>query len=394
MKIYAFHLLNDYSGSPKVLMQLTKGWIANGHEVCIATSSGKDGFLSGIEGAKYQFFWYKWASNPILRFINLLLSQIILCSKLIFKVKQEDIIYINTVLPFGAALLGWLTGSRIIYHIHETSMSPPILKKTLFGIAKKTADDVIYVSRYLSKKEHFKSSRTYILYNAIEQDYLDIAKINRKHRKHHNKVLMVCSLKSYKGVYEFIALARDNEQFKFRLVLNSSKLDIENYFNMSKLPRNIEIFDTQTNLHPFFQWADVILNLSRPDGWVETFGLTIIEGMAYGLPAIVPPVGGITEIVKEGKNGFLVDSRDHEQLNQKLNLLLKNYNLYSLMNIMAKNKIERFSESAFIQHSLAIINNDAVDLREMRNASNFNPRVYQKPLRHLSLNHYNSSERI
>jgi hypothetical protein len=54
MKIYAFHLLNDYSGSPKVLRQTTwrKDWIQNGIECHIVTCSGREGFLSEIKGGK------------------------------------------------------------------------------------------------------------------------------------------------------------------------------------------------------------------------------------------------------------------------------------------------------------------------------------------------------
>ena len=43
MKIFAFHLLNDYSGSPKVLMQLIKGWTKNNLDVHLVTCKGRNG---------------------------------------------------------------------------------------------------------------------------------------------------------------------------------------------------------------------------------------------------------------------------------------------------------------------------------------------------------------
>lgn len=357
MRIYAFHLLNDYSGSPKVLMQLVKGWLKNDIEVHLVTSSGRNGFLSDIPGVTYHHFWYKWAANPIIRLCNLMASQALLFFSLLFKVKQGDIIYINTILPFGAAFLGKLKKCRIIYHLHETTVRPAIFKKSVFGIAKIMANDVIYVSKFLSKQEHFGTSSVHTQYNAIEHQFLETAKNNRKVTKTQDKVLMVCSLKEYKGIREYLVLAGDNPQYQFRMVLNASKLEIESFFEYNSLPSNFEIFDSQTNLHPFYQWADVILNLSRPDGWVETFGLTIIEGMAYGLPAIVPPVGGITELVEEEQNGFLVDCRDRKLLNKKLNQLLENKKMYNKMAATSKKKINSFSEDVFIKHSLTILNN-------------------------------------
>ncbi|PCJ94034.1 MAG: hypothetical protein COA50_12800 [Flavobacteriaceae bacterium] len=355
MKIYAFHLLNDYSGSPKVLMQLVKGWIKNDISVHLVTSSGRNGFLSNIPGTTYHYFWYKWAANPVLRLCNLILSQILLFFTLYSKVTKEDIIYVNTILPFGAAFLGKLKGCKIVYHIHETTVKPAIFKKFVFGIAKLMANDVIYVSKFLSKQEHFKSSKVHVLYNAIEQKYLEKAIENRRKTITPCKVLMVCSLKKYKGVQEYLSLAEDNPQYQFRLVLNASKEDIAVFFTNNSLSSNIKIYDTQLDLHPFYKWADVILNLSRPDGWVETFGLTIIEGMAYGLPAIVPPVGGITELVVENKNGFLVDCRDRALLNKKLNQLLENKKTYSKMTAVSIEKINAFSEELFVQNSLAIL---------------------------------------
>lgn len=355
MKIYAFQLLNDYSGSPKVLMQLTKGWVKSGLDVHLVTSSGRDGFLSNIKGLTNHYYWYSWAKNPLLRLFNLSLSQILLFIKMAALVKKEDIIYVNTVLPFGAAILGKFKGCRIIYHLHETTMKPAILKKILFGIAKWTAHDVIYVSRFLSLQEEFDSCKTHIIYNAIEDSFLEKAKSNRQKKEHPEKVLMVCSLKDYKGLNEFVGLASSNPAFQFRLVLNAANQEIESYFDNLELPSNIEIFDTQTNLHPFYQWADVILNLSRPDGWVETFGLTIIEGMAYGLPAIVPPVGGITELVAEHQNGFQVDSRDSKKLNDKLNQILNNLKIYQMMMKKSCEKINDFTENNFIKQNLKVI---------------------------------------
>jgi len=53
----------------------------------------------------------------------------------------------------------------------------------------------------------------------------------------------------------------------------------------------------------FYLLGDVLVNSS----YYEGFPVTIPEAMAAGLPIIAPKVGGITEIVKDGMNGILVD---------------------------------------------------------------------------------------
>ena len=50
--------------------------------------------------------------------------------------------------------------------------------------------------------------------------------------------------------------------------------------------------------------ADIFVSLV--DNYQETFGLTVIEAMAHGLPAIVSEFNGYRELVREGETGFRV----------------------------------------------------------------------------------------
>ena len=355
MKIYAFHLLNDYSGSPKVLMQLTKGWLKNDFDVTLVTCKGREGFLSNIRGAKYIEYWYRFAPNPIVRLFNLTLSQIILFFKLLKVVQKEDIVYVNTVLPFGAAFLGKVKGCRVIYHVHETSMKPALLKNFLFGVMRWAASDIVYVSDYLAKQEHIKNKRIHVIPNAIENEFLNEARTFYRNTTPPKNVLMVCSLKPYKGIFEFVSLATGNPTFDFKLVANATKSQVDLFVQEHVLPANLKILPVQTYLHPFYNWADVIVNLSRPDEWIETFGLTIIEGMAHSLPAIVPPVGGIAALVDDGISGYHVDSRDESLLSAKLRYICEP-DIHTVMSKNARDKINCFDEASLVANSINILN--------------------------------------
>jgi glycosyltransferase involved in cell wall biosynthesis len=336
-------------------MQLLKGWEKNGYENHLFTCSGREGFLSNITGVIEHHYWYKLARNPYKRLLFLIISQAILFVKLIFWLRSTDIIYVNTVLPFGAAIAGKVRGVKVYYHIHETSLKPLIYKKLMFFFVKLTASKIIYVSKYLADKEPIPNIEKHILYNAIPEEFVVSAQKNLKLNRTYDRALMVCSLKDYKGIREFIQLALDNGNYNFRLVLNATENDVIVYFKELEIPSNLKLFSTQKDLHPHYYWADVILNLSRPDIWIETFGLTIIEGMAYGLPAIIPPVGGITELVEDKINGIYVDSRVREALNEALNQILGNRRLYKNMTKYALTKINQFTEAHFTQLSLSIL---------------------------------------
>ena len=77
-RIFAFHLLNDRSGSPKVLGQVLKKWSIDGRDVHLYTSANSNGFLSEIKGITYHKGWYIFQPNPWLRLIYFTLSQILL----------------------------------------------------------------------------------------------------------------------------------------------------------------------------------------------------------------------------------------------------------------------------------------------------------------------------
>jgi glycosyltransferase involved in cell wall biosynthesis len=52
--------------------------------------------------------------------------------------------------------------------------------------------------------------------------------------------------------------------------------------------------------------ARALLHLVNFD---EPFGFSVVEAMACGTPVIAPPRGSMTEIIRHGENGFLVDTR-------------------------------------------------------------------------------------
>ncbi len=356
MRVVAVHLLNDYSGSPKVLMQLLKSWTKNHKETHLFTCSGRIGFLSNIADVKEHFFWYKFAKNPLLRLLFLITSQFILGTKLLFFLKKSDVLYVNTVLPFGAAIAGKMRGCKVIYHIHETSVKPKILKDFLFGVSKTTAEKVVYVSQFLAEKEPIVPNYE-IVYNVLESDFVEQAKPYRKIEKPEKIVLMVCSLKAYKGVDQFLKLANLNPEYTFKLVVNASQEEINAYFVNENFPTNFQVFPTQKDTQPFYREASVVLNLSDINLWVETFGLTVLEGMTYGLPAIVPPIGGITELVDNYRNGFRINSIDINRISDHLHHLLDKNEVYAIMSNHAIQKSELFSEKYFEQQSLEIISN-------------------------------------
>ncbi len=355
MKIIAVHLLNNYSGSPKVLMQLLKAWNKHNLETHLYTCGG-EGFLTNVEHVNQHFYWYRFAENRIIRLLFLVMSQFFLSIQLLFFLQRKDIVYINTVFPFGAAIVGKIMGCKVIYHIHETSIKPAIFKKIMFAIVQWCSSEVVYVSNFLAVQEPLKVKK-HILYNVLENHFRNKAYLHLNTVKETKIILMICSLKVHKGVDQFLKLAQINPNLTFKLVVNASQKNIVHYFKNEKVPSNLIVYPTQVDTHPFYQEASILLNLSDTKLWVETFGLTILEAMAYGIPTIIPPVGGITELVENDKNGYLIDSHNFELISKKINQLFDDTFLYQQMSQNAIAKSTFFNEDYFEKKAVKIISN-------------------------------------
>jgi L-malate glycosyltransferase len=358
-KIVFIHLLNDYSGSPKVLSQVIGAVKKNNKISELYTGMGGTGFLSGVADEHHSYI-YKHFKNKYLTLLSFTLSQISLFFKLL-KYRNENVVfYINTMLPFGAGLAGKYIGKPVYYHIHETSLRPEIFKRFLRYIVRKSASKVIFVSKALKKDEGFVKISQHVVHNALSSDFMNIA-LSNQYRYLIDKqfnVLMICSLKVYKGVYEFIniaSLCQREKHLSFTMVLNASQSEIDSYFRAIEIPSNMILVPKQNDIIPFYQQASLVLNLSRIDEWVETFGLTIIEAMAFGIPVIVPPIGGPTEIVRNGVEGYLISSYEIKIISNKIIELSKDKKRSVSLSNSARKRASSFQEEAFEKKILDLI---------------------------------------
>ncbi len=354
-KIVCVHLLNDYSGSPLILSMVIKGLVRSGYEVDLITSPGGAGFLSDLP-VNYRFINYRFHENKMIRLFRFFKSQITLFFMIAVYTGQNITIYINTLLPFGGALAGKITRKKVIYHIHESYIQPQLLKNFLRKVAAMCADSAVYVSNYLLDEEKLKGVTNTVVYNALPDEFTSRATTGiHTVTKNQFIVLMVSSLKEYKGIRYFAELASKMPQLKFELVLNAKQEEIELFFKDTVLSSNLKLFPSQKDVHPFYERAGMVVNLSIPDQCKETFGMTLLEGMCYGLPVIAPPAGGPAEVVRNGFNGFCIDVRDMKQMQQSILEIEGNEALRKHLSKGALATAELFEEKALQQNVTRIV---------------------------------------
>lgn len=314
------HLLNDRSGSPKVLCAAISSLVRSNDGSRLFIGSDGEGCLSevDIEIARY---WYRHTPFRLLTLATYSFSQLCLLFRLLFAkgISRNALIYVNTLLPFGAALYGRITGRRVVYHLHEVSISPAPLRWFLVAVARCTARDLIYVSDFHRNCLPIGIVPAHTVCNALDAAFLARAETScyQQRRDGFFTILMLASLRDYKGIPELLALANSlfsRPDIRFELVCNEDEDVISRYFLDKQVPSNVAIHPCTSDTVPYYERSSLVLNLSRPDECVETFGLTLLEAMAFGVPVIAPPVGGPAEIVSDGVEGYLVSSYEVERI--------------------------------------------------------------------------------
>tara|TARA_B100001559_G_scaffold307601_1_gene299941 strand:- start:370 stop:840 length:471 start_codon:yes stop_codon:yes gene_type:complete len=103
-----------------------------------------------------------------------------------------------------------------------------------------------------------------------------------------------------------------NGPFYKKIVSLISKLNMDDHI---KLKGHIKHKD----IKKFMKNIDVYINLPQR----ESFGVAVLEASASGTPVIASNVGGLPEVVVNGKTGYIVDPKDEDQVIKIMNYFIE-----------------------------------------------------------------------
>ena len=346
-ELYFVHLFNDFSGSPRVLRDAIDCELTHGDKKYLFTS-GHKGFLTGVS-CNVKTVPYKRSSNKLIVLFYFIYSQFYTFFALSYYLirakynKRETQVVVNTILPFGAGLAGKFFATKVVWYVHEVAIDPKPLDILLKAVLRFAANEVLFVSHYLQSKYPNLLCKQTVIFNGLRGDFPKKVKVDPRQKFDKKTVLFVGSLKSYKGIYSFVDLAESLPNLKFVAALNCTTDELS---LLTHIPNNLELHVRPNYLEVLYKDAMLLVNLSKPTEWVETFGLTIIEGFTFGCPAIIPPIGGPTEFTNSS-NAIEVDSCDFQQLLVSVISVTSNYNVWLKMFRSANSAAKEFTTEQF-----------------------------------------------
>lgn len=350
MRVLAFHLFNDYSGSPRVLASALTALHQSGAAIDLFTSEG--GVLDGVAslpGVNFHPIKYRFSERGIVTIARLLRAQMVAFRKLLATPRRsDDVVYVNTILPFGAAIAARLTGRRLIYHYHENAYAKGRVYRALAVMMQRLAHRIICVSDFQASRIARTTGVT-VIPNSVAASLAAQLHPDPEAAITRRKVLMLSSLKEYKGTRELFRLAATLPDVNFEVVINDSEENIQDWMTRNELtaPSNLKLSPGSNNISTFYNRASIVLNLTNPEMAVETFGLTAAEAMTAGLPCVVPVTGGIADLVTDGVNGFRIDVKELPRIADTIHHILDDKELYLRLAQGALAKAPEFEEGRF-----------------------------------------------
>jgi glycosyltransferase involved in cell wall biosynthesis len=140
----------------------------------------------------------------------------------------------------------------------------------------------------------------------------------------------------------FEAVASAHPQAHWLVVGDGSELPaLRQRVAASAIGDRVHFLGMVTDVVPLLLASDLFLLTSRSEG----LGLSVIEGLAAGLPCVVPPVGGLVEIVHHGQNGLMAHDTSVPAIAEQLDRMLGSEVLRQELGSQARASVERFAVS-------------------------------------------------
>ncbi len=220
--------------------------------------------------------------------------------------------------------------------LSATSVTVAMLSThNLLNTWKNNIDAFICNSEFVKKQlvlGHFDAAKLHVKYNFVVTEL-------PPNFEPEDYYIYVGRISAEKGIDLLLDAFKENK--KKILIIGDGPLK-QNVLDASEKHANI-ISLGKLSLNETYKKIAGAKALVFPSQWHEPFGRTIVEAFAHGTPVIASSLGGITELVKDGVNGFLFNPFQKSDLVDVLNKFEKIADMDALRKSAYASYLEHFT---------------------------------------------------
>lgn len=253
--------------------------------------------------------------------------------------------------------LNWKGKLRYIYF--------SLTDRLIYKIALKNVDIFVVLSGYMHRlllKDGIENS--FVQYGTKLMDYIPLKKEETK-----NDLLYVGRLEIFKGVDYLVdsmqEIVKKYPDAKLRIAGDGTEK--ENLISLTKklkLENSIEFMGhvNRDGIEKLYIDSSILV---VPSVWDEAFGKIGIEAMSVGRPIIASNVGGISDWLKDGENGYLIEPRQSQQISDSVIKLFSDKDLLIKMGNKGRELSLDFEISKYVDRMINVYES-AINSRKHR----------------------------
>jgi len=249
-----------------------------------------------------------------------------------FRVSERqglDILHVHYSIPHSTAahLAREMTGVPYVVTLHGSDVTilgsdPSYLPVNTHTIEE--ADAVTAVSQFMSDEAYSRLSlkkEIRVIPNFVDSDVFAPTPCDEKDLDNGKDVVIthISNFRPVKRVHDIVyamkMVSRKAPGTRLMLVGDGpDRISVERLVKRLGLEEHVMLTGFRSDVANLLNCSDVVVLSSE----TESAPLTLLEGMSSGLPVIATRVGGIPEIVDDGVNGFLVQSKNPEAIAERI----------------------------------------------------------------------------
>jgi L-malate glycosyltransferase len=251
---------------------------------------------------------------------------------------RNAVVYVNTLMFPQAAIAGLLNGLPVIIHVREVASTyPNAIYRAYLLLAAACAKRVVAACHYVFQQREFPGylvgkRRRDVLYNAARGNESYIS----RQVTPPFKILAIIPCTVRKGILDLIDCIKFLKHLlptdtPFIVDIVGRIAEQETYANIlerlrrDQTARHVRFHGESRNIEHFFREAHVLVHPSHS----ECFPRVLVEACGFSLPCVATDVGGVSEMILDGRNGYLVPVGANEEMAKRLIAIATDANRYA-----------------------------------------------------------------